>query len=784
MSVTISVLLSWKPGSLSAIVTDLLSDQKALQNLEDDMRAARPTIDWVGDDADAARDSHDDLYDRAVDLAAETRGVAKGVDAAEVDMKKAKSDLKAALAVAQTNDITVNRQSLVLTWDSQAEDADVKKTKAEEVSRDLTDALSLATTADSDLARVLSTALVGGYDAKGDLEDLGAANTMTDSQLAKWMLEHPGRGKSLLDALPEEVQQEVGKQMGSNLTTLAKDDDLTQAEIDAYNKTLEAYADNKVVSTSLLNRVGPQGLTDLTANLSGQFRGDLDNTMQDELGDLQRNLGTVLDKGTEGLTKEGQKGDEDNVSDEWLKKFLVEGRKKHPVDWPTTVHTPRGPLDGTHSQEEYGYQLLAPYLRNVDNSYLLNQVGDDLLDMETNRDFSKSHLDLDTDGTDAFETIRKSIWDRPNMNSELRFDFTQENADGSPGDKGRDPMNALLDGLSNNPQAMRDFLSGDNVDVTFVDGTEEVEIQGPRGGTAEVPVLGEHNLSRTDYLLTDRSMSNDTAAQLTDAIRSATSDDPADPAAQRQVRDILNETIRSLGEDEQMRNQPDGDQRTLTDEQKEDLPSHENVNRIHPGLRVGLSEILGDNYDAVSETVTDSFTGDPAGRHGLTLDVDDLKNVLTEVGRDETGAQNIKEKGFEYEATQLTKNPSDNNTERLAGRLEDVYQAIGKGEDLGIEKSIDGEIEDHNGKVDLANKAQSYLATGVSLGAPSPVSVAAAVVSNEIVGPAINDLRRDGETRIELTLAQREQFRDKFPAHLMEQAQADIQAGRDPLKVR
>src|SRR5690606_26293370 len=87
-----------------------------------------------------------------------------------------------------------------------------------------------------------------------------------------------------------------------------------------------------------------------------------------------RNLGLLLDASTEGLTEDGQSGTDEHVSAAWLRQLLARGDDL--VDLP-------GLSNHYTTHQVYGYQLLAPMLHNVDNSYLLNEVGDGMLDFET-----------------------------------------------------------------------------------------------------------------------------------------------------------------------------------------------------------------------------------------------------------------------------------------------------------------------------------------------------------------------------------------------------------------
>ena len=294
--------------------------------------------------------------------------------------------------------------------------------------------------------------------------------------------------------------------------------------------------------------------------------------------------------------------------------------------------------DGQYTHQMYGYQLLAPLLHSADSGYLLNEVGDGMLTFET--DFTKengappwSFPIVDDDGV-----VRGGRTDGVDQTAEwdgVRLDWTQGTGEGDQA--GFDPMGALLDGLSNNPDAARDFFTGGDVPVGFRDGDDTTW----------------RDESRVDYLLTDREWGPDhtnwsevhrfedhtgpsNEEYLGDALKSATMDDPGDSASREQVRDILEETVHSLAGDEQVSGHGNldlGDDKTT---------SFSETDWVRPGLRDDIADILGHHSETLHQTF-ENGSGEPVGPYDVRWDDKELTRVLADLGKDPSANETLRQ---------------------------------------------------------------------------------------------------------------------------------------------
>lgn len=651
--VTMSVLLSWKPARLTSISDKLNLDRKGLVDLQDELDAGQPPEGWVGADHYSAEQKHKQLAADLVDYVAEVAKVINALDTAAGLISSAKSSLEGAISGAEAAGFSVNRTTGVLT---DTEEIDPEDTAAETTRMKLrnsyvqtiNDALQDAADADGDLADALRSANSGSIDVDGTLADQSVMSDLrgkTPEEQAKYFLDHPELGAALLETLPVEVRQEIGEQLADR-TTLAmdyedgvdpNDPEGTAAYLSGLNEMIEAYGADEVVATAFLERMGPDGLMELntwlpTLQLDDDFPDgyDEDRPVHDGLstamGDLQRNLGTLLDAGTSGLTGDHQPGSDTHVSSAWVQELVGMGDDTFRL----------GVSNHYEAHRVFGYQLLAPLLHDADSHYLLTEVGDGMITFET--EYAEEHGTIPwgpvyEDGRLVGGRTDGQEW--TDHLDGLRLDWTQ--GTGHDDRAGFDPMGALLDGLSNNPDAARDFLTGPDVPVEFHTGDDESEVR---------------DRSRLNYLLTDRIWEPDhvswsqvhmneaygpsNIAYLGDALQAATMDGSVDAGDRTQVRDILEETVHSLATDEAVHGH---DNRHLDDD---DTKPFSEMDWIDPALRDPLANILGYHAETLHETM-EVRSGEPLGPYGVRWDENELIKVLADIGKDPTANETLRE---------------------------------------------------------------------------------------------------------------------------------------------
>ncbi|WP_110208831.1 DUF6571 family protein [Nocardioides daejeonensis] len=665
--VTLATLLSWKPGELTTISDQLHLDRKGLVDLEDELEAGEPPSGWIGSDHYFAQKRHTTLTTDLVDYVAEIATVIGALDTAAEEIGSAKTSLENAITGAEQAGFSVDRETGTIT-DTEAATTDTADAVARQKARNtyvtlINNALQAAADADADLTAVLKTANQGDIDVSGTLQDQGVMNDLrgkTPEEQAAYLLDHPELGRSLLSTLPVEVRQEIGEQ----LADLAEGDPLvdtpfpTEEEraeaLATLSEQISAYGSDPVVATSFMDKVGPDGLVDLAARIPGygldtnyeddQHQTTIDPELGRQMGQLQRNLGLLLDASTEGLTEDGQSGTDEHVSAAWLRQLLARGDDL--VDLP-------GLSNHYATHQVYGYQLLAPMLHNVDNSYLLNEVGDGMLDFETafHREHGQSPWTMP-----VYDEDGRLIGGRPDGGQwtehldGLRLDWTQGTGEDDPA--GFDPMGALMDGLDNNPAAAREFLTGPDVRIQ--------EFEGDRYGADG----HEADRSRIDYLLTDRQWDDDHVSHsrlhheddehpgpsnrgaLGDLLKTATMTDDPDPATREQVGTILDEIVRSTTTDEQARGH---DNLVLGDDDQSD---YKHIDVVDPSLRDDLGSIFAYHSETVHETFLGGDNAD-VGPYSTSFDEGQLRTLLTDLGKDPDANEYLRVAGYEEAIRQL-----------------------------------------------------------------------------------------------------------------------------------
>src|SRR3546814_8267946 len=172
--ITIKVLQSWKPESLTSISDKLNLDRKGLVDLQDELTDGADYDGWIGADHYSAQKALTLVEDDLVDYVAEIAKVIGALDTAATEITSAQTSLENAISTAESNGYKVNRATGTVTSTEPAEDtADaIHQQKVAGNYADLiTSALESAATADSDLAAALKSANSGDIDVDGTLAD-------------------------------------------------------------------------------------------------------------------------------------------------------------------------------------------------------------------------------------------------------------------------------------------------------------------------------------------------------------------------------------------------------------------------------------------------------------------------------------------------------------------------------------------------------------------------------------------------------------------------------------
>ncbi|KRC65173.1 hypothetical protein ASE12_10590 [Aeromicrobium sp. Root236] len=214
---------------------------------------------------------------------------------------------------------------------------------------------------------------------------------------------------------------------------------------------LKKYGTDQMFAAMLLNKIGPDGMLRLNQivaqsesdtkpdDYGNKDGGPRDNALGDLIGQFQKSLGITL-----GTATGGQDGYEPGTRDDYrldgdfTERLNELGREKSTIKWP-------GDDDLEYGTELYGYQVLAPLLKNGEfSSDFLTDVGNGMYY------FDKG--DGEHGGGPWMDTVA-------NLRSDhgIRLDWTE--GTGSTHAAGFDPMNGLMTALGNNPQASHDFFT-------------------------------------------------------------------------------------------------------------------------------------------------------------------------------------------------------------------------------------------------------------------------------------------------------------------------------------
>ena len=725
--VTIAQLESWQPARLSSIADDLNTRRSKLVDLQDEIDDGRPPASWVGVDSFYAEQKHTELAERLVDDVAVIATVISALDTAATDLGSAKSSLDGALSSAQAAGFTVDKRSGTITDPTDYDDelaAQHAGMRVSALAEQIGAALDDAATADTALATALRKAGSGSIDVDGDLGSLGLdaqLRGMTPAEQATYLLDHPERGREILDMLPPAVKEETGEQLSDRTDDIMDPNkDIDANFLADLNELQDAYGEDPIISTSFLETMGPSRLVELSgwiANLQvdddfpedfSGYDGLMDPGLARQMGALQTNLGQLLGAGTTGLDGDGQSGSDTHVSSDWVQRLVAAGDSLVPFGYQGE--------DGRYTHQMYGYQLIAPLLHSADSGYLLNEVGDGMLTFETSFARENGALPWSFPIMDEDGVVRGGRTDGVDQTVEwdgVRLDWTQGTGEGEQA--GFDPMGGLLDGLASNPHAARDFFTGGDVPVGFRDGDDTTW----------------RDESRVDYLLTDREWGPDhtnwsdvhrfedhtgpgNAEYLGDALKSATMDDPTDGPSREQVRDILQEAVHSIASDEAIRGHGNLD---LGDD---DTTPFSETDWVRPGLRVDLADILGHHSETLHQTF-ENGSGEPVGPYDVSWDDKELTRVLADLGKDPFANETLRLAEYAEAIHQMKSGMESYDHPGLVaendGRaLAKVMSALDYGAVRSDIEESTGADEEHNtsvtGKADLARSVVDLIPTG------------------------------------------------------------------------
>ncbi|WZH51340.1 MAG: hypothetical protein PIR53_15110 [Nocardioides alkalitolerans] len=464
--VDIDTLLSWKPTDLSAVGDRLNEDRRTLLDLQDEVDDGYPPSTWTGDGSTSARTNHTRLRDDLNDLVAEIAPVITAIDTAASTILAAQQKVEAARQTIAARGWLLSTAGGQVRADppAGAEEGDGDREAVQGAVDEITTALSDAQQADADLAAVLGSAESNQYDGgTGTLSDAGLPphlQGLSESELVDYFMEHPEETAPYVDQLSTQQQQALGESLAGQLERLNygdwnygeqetdPEDWLTDSELAQLNAQLAAFGHNSTVATTALNQIGPETYLELQQNLL-MPHGDqgTEPPTVGTMGESQRQLGALLAAGTSGITADGQAGSTTHVAESWVDTLVDHASSTdYNYNWGTdTVN---------------GLQLLGVAAGEPGHgSYFLNRLGSEVERYEV----------------EYMAENGGHPWNQWSTGPDARLDYTAYGADDSrswedfmyddrldPGTpSGFDPMAGVFEGMSHNPDAARDFLSGD-----------------------------------------------------------------------------------------------------------------------------------------------------------------------------------------------------------------------------------------------------------------------------------------------------------------------------------
>ncbi|MDT9593009.1 hypothetical protein RDV89_08015 [Nocardioides zeae] len=506
--VTLQDAVTWSPEAVAAASDALAAKRKQLLDLVDEFEAGAPDDAWTGMTANAARATHADISSALADQISELSRVV-----AELDIAAQAMGTHGAALTGTLDDIAVNGFSVtpagtgfVVTAppDSSSSVLDVLRISAW-VSQ-LEDALSGLTEVDANLQAVLAAARENRI--RGGAGDLSEAvlpeelRGLDDEEVVEYLLANPTATSTYLDLLTPRQLDLLGEELADNAEVFS------DAAFDVYGgggvppssddvaltaEQLLAFGEHPGVATTVLERLGPQGLVDAQRTvLSGVAPADGSAYSDEQIAAFQRGLGTVLAGGTQLYGVETADGAPagPSVDEQWVQDFLAVGEEQ-------------GSYVGPDGALPYGYQILAP---------LLGEPG------------HGPHFVLEVaTAVEEFERANggSSVWpSHPGTDLDRAYSLDPSHR--------YDPMEGVMRGLSHSPEAARTFFA-----------------------------VADGDASRLEYHLTERDwfsgqlQANDGQDALGDALVAATVEgiDPsADPPDDRGAR-ILEHSVAIVTDD-------------------------------------------------------------------------------------------------------------------------------------------------------------------------------------------------------------------------------------------
>lgn len=280
---------------------------------------------------------------------------------------------------------------------------------------------------------------------------------MTPDERAAFLVAHTEIPAGVLDSIlhrDADTANVIVTAMDSDVTQIndGKWDDL-KGPLGDLDKYLGRFGTLSAIAAPFMNKIGPDGLLRLNqivaqsqqdgppdpyARNDAKDGGPADDALAKLIGQMQKDLGNTLGVASGG--PDGYPPDtpaQYRLNGDFVDRLNQLGQQKQTVRWPGTDYDYGVPL--------YGYQVLAPILSNGHYSTdFLHPLAEGMYD------FDRYHGD--GNGSVWMDTTVGLPHD-----SGVRIDWTH--GTGSNQSAGFDPLQGLMRGLANNPDAARDFFT-------------------------------------------------------------------------------------------------------------------------------------------------------------------------------------------------------------------------------------------------------------------------------------------------------------------------------------
>ncbi len=301
--VTVAQLKEWDADRLGLVADELHDRRGALTDLADEVAAGRPPASWVGGASVYAEQDHDQLANRLTDQVAELNLVISALDSASSAVRGARTLLDDALARAASNNCTVSDDGTVRsteTFDDEDERDDAQRV-VEEIARAVSDALTDAANADTDLAAALWSAQGSDPDASGSLGDQtlpDALRGLSPEEQVDYLLDRPDLADVLLPSLPGPLKDELGVGLSDLVDSEVNNDDfdLDDESVARLTTLLDAYGSDQDVAAALYENLGPDGVVATMGSIDSYLYidgGGDQERLQGLAEDLRRTLATA-----------------------------------------------------------------------------------------------------------------------------------------------------------------------------------------------------------------------------------------------------------------------------------------------------------------------------------------------------------------------------------------------------------------------------------------------------------------------------------------------------------